>query len=80
MNYSPEGFSVLGISQERIMEWIAISFSRGIFPSQGYSPPRDLTCISCIGKWILDDRATREAKKKVSPHWYFALNEPPGNP
>ena len=27
--YSPLGFSVLGISQTRILEWIAISFSRG---------------------------------------------------
>ena len=24
-----------GISQERILEWVAISFSRGIFPAQG---------------------------------------------
>ena len=29
MNCSPPGSSVHGISQERILEWVAISFSRG---------------------------------------------------
>ena len=29
MDYSPPGFSVHGILQARILEWIAISFSRG---------------------------------------------------
>ena len=38
---SPPGSSVLGISQARILEWFAISFSRG--PSR----PRDQTCITC---------------------------------
>ena len=40
MNYSPRGSSVHGISQARILEWVAISFSRGS------SQPRDQTCIS----------------------------------
>ena len=29
VNYSPPGSSVHGISQARILEWVAISFSRG---------------------------------------------------
>ena len=29
MDCSPPGFSVHGISQARILEWVAISFSRG---------------------------------------------------
>ena len=29
MDYSPPGSSVHGISQTRILEWVAISFSRG---------------------------------------------------
>ena len=37
MDCSPPGFSIHGISQARMLEWIAISFSRG--PSQ----PRDRT-------------------------------------
>ena len=39
---SPPGFSVPGISQTRILEWIAISFS------MGSSKSRDQTHISCI--------------------------------
>ena len=44
MNCSPPGSSVHGIPQARILVWIAASFSRGSFP------PRDRTCISCIGR------------------------------
>ena len=39
--------AVHGISQARILEWVAISFSRGS------SQPRDGTCVSCIGRQIL---------------------------
>ena len=35
MDCSPPGSSVNGISQARILEWVAISFSRGIFLTQG---------------------------------------------
>ena len=35
MDCSPPGFSGLGIMQARILEWVAISFSMGIFPTQG---------------------------------------------
>ena len=45
--YSLPGSSVNGISQARILEWVAMSFSRGS------SWPRDRTHISCIGSWIL---------------------------
>ena len=33
--YSPPGSSVHGLLQVRILEWVAISFSRGVFPMQG---------------------------------------------
>ena len=39
---SPQGSLVLGISKAGIVEWVAISFSRGI------SPPRDWTWVSCF--------------------------------
>jgi len=39
MDYSPSGSSVHGISQARILEWVAISFSKGS------SQPRDQTCV-----------------------------------
>ena len=41
-NCSPPGSSVLGISQARILEWVAISFSRGS------SQPKDQTQVFCI--------------------------------
>ena len=37
------GFSIHGILQARILEWIAISFSRES------SRPRERTWVSCIG-------------------------------
>ena len=42
MDCSPTGFSVHGILQARILEWVAIPFSRGS------SWPRDQTLVSCI--------------------------------
>ena len=42
LDCSLPGSSVHGISQARIMEWVAISFSRGS------SRPRDRTQVSCI--------------------------------
>ena len=38
MHCSPPGSSVHGILQARILEWVAISFSRAIFPTQGSNP------------------------------------------
>ena len=35
MDCSPSGSAVQGISQARILEWVAISSSRGVFPTQG---------------------------------------------
>ena len=35
MGCNPPGSSVHGIFQARILEWVAISFSRGSFPTQG---------------------------------------------
>ena len=54
MSCSLSGSSVLGIFQARLLEWVAMSSSRGS------SQPRDETCVlcflhcvSCIGRWIL---------------------------
>ena len=58
MNCSPPGPSVHGISQVRILEWVAISFSRES------SWPRGWTCISCVGRLVLYHWATREAWRK----------------
>ena len=42
MDCSPPGFSVHGVLQARILEWVAVPFSRGS------SQPRDRTQVSCI--------------------------------
>ena len=55
VGYSPPGSSDLEILQTRILEWVAISHSRGS------SWPRDWTHVSYIGRWILYHWATREA-------------------
>ena len=55
--WSPPGSSVSGISLARILEWIAISFSRS-------SQPRDWTHIPCIGRQILYGWATWEVLLK----------------
>ena len=50
LDCSPPGSSVHGIFQARILERVAISFSKGI------SQPRDQThisCVSCIANWTL---------------------------
>ena len=56
LDSSLPGSSVLGISQVRILEWVAISFSRES------SRPRDQTCVSYISRWILYHWATKEAQ------------------
>ena len=56
MDCSLPGSSVRGILQTRILEWVAISFSRGS------SQPRDWTWVSCIGRRILYCWTTGEAR------------------
>ena len=57
------GFSVCRISQARILEWVAISFSRES------SQPRDRTCIPyvlCIGRKVLYHQCHRSPMTKAS--------------
>ena len=56
MDCSPPGSSLHGILQTRILEWVAISFSRGL------SQPRNQTWVSCIAGRFFTDWATREAR------------------
>ena len=59
MNCSLPGSSLHGIFQARILEWVAISFSRRS------SRPRDWTQVSCIVSRCFTVWATRE----VTPEW-----------
>ena len=71
MDCSPPGSSVHGIFQARILEWVAISSSRGSLR------PRDWTCvsyISCIGRQILYHWATWEAHVYIHPLFFGFLS------
>ena len=69
MDCSPLGSSVHGILQARILEWVAISFSRGS------SWPRDQTQASCIAGQFFTFWATKEvlleqtAREEWNQHW-----------
>ena len=52
-----------GILQARILEWVAISFSRGSFQ------PRDRTHVSCIVGTFFTNWATREAPISRRSKW-----------
>ena len=57
LDYSWLGSSVHGIFQARILEWVAVSSSRGSFW------PRDWTCVSC-DSWIAGGFFTTEPSWK----------------
>ena len=61
MDCNVPGFSVHGILQARIPEWIAMPSYRGS------SRPRDRTHVSCSGRWILYPLSHLGS----SSHWYL---------
>ena len=87
MDCSPPGSSVLGILQAKILEWVAVPFSRGFFQ------PRNQTQVSCVAVRFFTVLATREAcilyivvcvsEKAIAPHsstfaWKIPWTEEPG--
>ena len=62
MDCSPPGCSVHAILRARILEWVAIPFSRG-----GSSWTTDWTQVSCIAGIVFTVWASREALKTSSP-------------
>ena len=73
MDCSLPGSSVYGISQARILEWVAISYSRGS------SQPRDQTCISCVScivcRRILYPLSHRESTECLKSNPVFCYKE-----
>ena len=65
---SPPGFSIHGILQARILEWVAISLSRGSFQ------PRDQTQVSRIVGTRFNLGATKEAHSNSSKGWWRACS------
>ena len=76
MDCSPPGFSVHGIFQARIPEWVAFSYSRGS------SWPRDYNRVSCIGGQIsltlcyLGEKAMATHSSTLA--WKIPWTEEPG--
>ena len=69
---SPTNYTAHGILQAKILEWVAIPFSRG------FSQPRDETQVSCIAGRFFTTWATREAplvseRWSVSPRFPFSF-------
>ena len=65
MDCSPPGSSLHGIPQARILEWVAISYSRGS------SQPRNQTyvsCISCFGRRV-PYRLTQDLSHSWTSMW-----------
>ena len=56
----PHGYTVHGILEARILEWVAFLFSRGS------SQPMDQTQVSCIAGGFFASWATREAQRDES--------------
>ena len=78
MDCSLPGFSVHGIFQARVPEWVAISFSRGS------SPPRGRTWVSCIAgscftlwatreRWLSLPYALEDAWHRVGAQWSMVV-------
>ena len=63
MDYSPPDSSVHGIFQARILEQVAISYSRG--------SSRIISFVSCTGSWILHHSVTWEAHTE----YYLAIKK-----
>ena len=55
LDCSPPGSSAHGISQARILEWVAISYSRGSFPTQGSN-----LSLLCLLHWQADSLAQHQ--------------------
>ena len=61
MGWRPPGISVHGILQASILEWVAISFSRGS------SQPRDRNCVSCLAGRFFTTEPPRKPQKFLNP-------------
>ena len=62
MNCSPSGSTVHIILQARILEWVAISFSKGSSWTRDWT----LVCfVSCMGRRVLNHWSTKEVPASV---------------
>ena len=65
----PMDYTVRGILQARILEWVAFPFSRGS------SQPRDWTRVSCIAGGFFTNWATRDALDEIKARIFKKFDE-----
>ena len=70
MDCSPPGSSVHEIFQARILEWLAISFSRGS------SQPRGGTRVTCTAGRFFTEKLVPSALEHENPLQYSCLENP----
>ena len=68
MDFNPSGSSVYGISQARILEWVAASFSRGS------SWSRDQTHVSCIAGRLFTTELPGKPQRDFSINTIININ------
>ena len=62
MDCSPPGFSVHGVLQARVLEWVAVASSVGSFQPRYQT---HISYVSCVGRWFFSTSAAWEAP--ISP-------------
>ena len=71
MDCSQPGSSVHGLSQARILELAAFSFSRGS------SRPKNQTCVSCLGRWIITNEPPGKPRSSFNSTAIQLRHKPP---
>ena len=69
MDSSPAASSVHGIFQARMLEWVFISSSRGIFPTQGLNPH-----LLHLLHWQADSSPLSHQESPVETEWLYQNN------
>ena len=77
MDRSPPGFSVHGILQSRILEWVAIPSSRG---SSWLTDWTHVSYVTCVGSGLLPPSATWEVPLPPHPPYTVGIWVPVPNP
>ena len=72
---APPGSSAHGILQARILEWVTIPFSRGIFPTQGSNPGllRLLHCRRILYCWATSEAPSKKYYLKVIKIFFLSF-------
>ena len=70
MDCSPPGSSVHEILLARILEWVAMPSSRGIFPTQGLNP-----CLLCLLHWQVGSLSLAPNGKSIRQPWSSLIQE-----